>query len=161
MRILGVLCGVAAAFTLSVTLASPAVAAGSSKIPTAPVSVRGGECGSSYALVGVHPVNNQHTDETELHMEIYWSSSAKRNCLISHHQGDAYGQARDTLAMIRPTGSAWPACPSSVGCDRGNYAYYAGPVYTPAGVDMSNRCIDFGGTAGIQVDKILYKQHCD
>jgi hypothetical protein len=147
--------GAAAALVLAVM---PTVAATAS-VSTAGVGVLGGECGSSYTLAGVHRVFNQHTDRHDLDMEVYWSSTTKRNCLISRHVGDAYGQARDSLAKIRPSGSAWPACPS-VGCDRGNYAYYAGPVYTPAGVNMTGRCVDIAGTAGIQVDKILYNKHC-
>ena len=145
----------AAALVLAVTSTNAATAS----VPTEPVGVLGGECGASYNLVGVHPVGNQHTGRIDLHMEVYWSSTAKRNCLISRHVGDAYGQARNSLAQIRPSGSAWPAC-SGVGCDEGNYAYYAGPVYTPAGVNMTGRCVDIAGMAGIQVDKILYKQHC-
>lgn len=122
-------------------------------------SIMAGPCGSSYALVGHHPVGNQYTDRIDMYLDVYYSSTARRNCLVANHSGDAYGEYRNSLAKIRPSGYAWPACPS-VGCDQGNYAYYAGPVYTPAGVDMSHRCVDFGGMAGIQVDKILYNQHC-
>lgn len=147
----------AAAIALAIGLVPTAAA--TSTTPAGGAGVLGGECGSSYKLVGLHPVGNQHTDKIDLHMEVYYSSTAKRNCLISRHVGDAYGEKRDTMARIRPSGWAWPTC-QSVGCDRGNYAYYAGPVYTPAGVDMSNRCVDITGTAGIQVDKILYKLHC-
>ncbi|WP_436497013.1 hypothetical protein [Actinokineospora sp. HUAS TT18] len=157
MRILRT-CSVAAA-ALALAFGGVSTAAATSASPSGGVGVLGGECGSSYALVGLHKVGNQHTDRIDLHMEVYYSSTYKRNCLISRHVGDAYGERRDTMARIRPSGWAWPACPS-VGCDRGNYAYYAGPVYTPAGVDMSNRCVDVTGTAGIQVDKILYKLHC-
>ncbi|WP_328447917.1 MULTISPECIES: hypothetical protein [unclassified Amycolatopsis] len=145
----------------SVLAASAVAAAGmtAAAAPAATAGVLGGECGAGYSLVGLHKVGNQHTDKIDLHMEVYYSASAKRNCLISRHAGDAYGEVRETHARIRPSGAAWPSC-NSTGCDYGNYAYYAGPVYTPAGVDMSHRCVDIAGYAGIQVDKILYNQHC-
>jgi hypothetical protein len=125
----------------------------------ATAAVSGGECGGGYSLVGLYKVGNQHTDRIDLHMEVYYSATAKRNCLISRHVGDAYGEVRETHARIRPSGAAWPSC-NSIGCDYGDYAYYAGPVYTPAGVDMSRRCVDIAGYAGIQVDQILYNKNC-
>lgn len=123
------------------------------------VTTMSGPCGASYNLVGHWPVGNQHTDKIDMYLDVYYSGTARRNCLVANHNGDAYGVELNSSAIIRPSGFAWPAC-KSVGCDEGRYKYYAGPVYTPAGVDMSHRCVDFGGTAGIQVDKILYKKHC-
>jgi hypothetical protein len=155
---------------LSIVVATAALAVGLVPAATATSStsaggagVLGGECGSGYTLVGLHPVTNQATGRVDLHMEVYWSSATKRNCLIARHFGDSYGKFRNpSLAKIRPgqpPGGVWPACPS-VGCDRGNYAFYAGPVYTPAGVDMTHRCVDIGGMAGIHTDLILYGLHC-
>ncbi|MEO3928823.1 hypothetical protein ABGB07_33940 [Micromonosporaceae bacterium B7E4] len=149
---------IGAVVVLLLGLAAPA-SAGGSTAASGGATILAGPCGSSYALVGHHPVGNQITDKIDMYLDVYYSSTARRNCLVANHSGDAYGQTRYSLAKIRPSGSAWPACPS-VGCDQGNYAYYAGPVYTPAGVDMSHRCVDIAGMAGIQVDKILYNQHC-
>ena len=122
-------------------------------------TLAGGPCGSSYSLVTHYPVNSQATGEINMYLDVYYSSTAKRNCLVANHAGSAYGENLNSLAKIRPSGSSWPACPS-VGCDQGYYSYYAGPVYTPAGVDMSHRCVDVGGLAGIQTDKILYGINC-
>ena len=144
---------------LLVGLATPASAGGNSTLPPGTVSALSGPCGSSYSLVTHYGVGNQETDQINMYLDVYYSSSAKRNCLVTNHSGDAYGESLYSLARIRPSGSAWPACPS-VGCDEGTYKYYAGPVYTPSGVDMSHRCVDVGGMAGIQTDKILYNINC-
>ena len=141
-------------------LATPASAQASSTTLTGMVStLAGGPCGSSYSLVTHYPVNSQATGEINMYLDVYYSSTAKRNCLVANHAGSAYGANLSSLAKIRPSGSAWPACPS-VGCDDGYYRYYAGPVYTPSGVNMSGRCVDVGGLAGIQTDKILYGINC-
>jgi hypothetical protein len=92
-------------------------------------------------------------------MDVYWSSTKKRNCLVIGHANSTYGVSMYTLARIRPAGWSWPVC-HGVGCDDGNYVYYAGPVYTPSDVDMSHRCIDISGMVGIQADRTIYGIHC-
>src|SRR5512142_587501 len=77
-------------------------------------------CGSSYDHVGHYWKGNDATDKLALYADVYYSSSAKRNCLVISHAGGEYGVASYTLAQIRPSGSAWPSCPS-VGCDSGTY----------------------------------------
>ena len=64
-----------------------------------------------------------------------------------------------TEAKIRPSGFSWPSCPSSTGCDGGFYRYYAGPVYTPSGVDMTHRCIDVSGVVD-WASRSLSRIHC-
>jgi hypothetical protein len=141
-------------------LAVPASAQASSPTLTGTVStLAGGPCGSSYTLVTHYPVGNQATDQINMYLDVYYSSTARRNCLVANHAGSAYGSNLYSLAKIRPSGWSWPACPS-VGCDQGYYTYYAGPVYTPSGVDMSTRCVDVAGMAGTQTDKILYGINC-
>lgn len=151
---------VGAIAALLMGLAAPASAQADSTTLTGIVpALASGPCGSSYSLVTHYPVNSQATGEINMYLDVYYSSTAKRNCLVANHAGSAYGANLSSLAQIRPSGSSWPVCPS-VGCDEGYYRYYAGPVYTPVGVDMSHRCVDVGGLAGIQTDKILYGINC-
>lgn len=123
----------------------PAIAGGDSTLPSGTrAAALAGPCGSSYSHIGHYPIKSD-SGVTVAHLDVYWSGSAKRNCLVTNHYGPTYGVLLYTQAMIRPSGWSWPSCPSSVGCDGGHYRYYAGPVYTPAGVDMSDRCIDISG----------------
>jgi hypothetical protein len=152
------LVGAIAALLMGLAVPASARARSTTLAGTVP-TLASGPCGSSYSHVGHYLVGNQATDEINMYLDVYYSSTAKRNCLVANHAGSAYGMALNSLAKIRPSGWSWPACPS-VGCDQGYYRYYAGPVYTPSGVDMSTRCIDVAGMAGIQTDKILYNIHC-
>jgi hypothetical protein len=134
-----------------------------------PVASASGECGSSYGLVGSYRVQNDITDAHEGTMEIYYSSSLKRNCAIMRHAGRMLGRQASfptgTLAEIRASGGSWQNCPAGVTthktqCDRGEYSFYAGPVYTPSGVNMSGRCIDFTGMVGLQSHISRSRVHC-
>jgi hypothetical protein len=128
-------------------------------IPASPAGATG-PCGSSYAHVGHWAVGNDITDEVNMYLDTYWSTTTKRNCLVVAHAGSTYGVAMYTLAKIRPSGWSWPGCPS-VGCDvSSSYKYYAGPVYTPSGVDMTHRCIDIAGQVGTQTSRIIYGVNC-
>ena len=116
-------------------------------------------CGSGYVLVEEYSARNDVTDKLEMYADLYYSSSAKRNCLVANHAGALYGRAEDTIAAIWPANHASPAC-NSVGCDHGTYSYYAGPVYTPAGVDMSGRCVNFDAAVGPNTYKSKRNVHC-
>ena len=118
-----------------------------------------GPCGSGYVLVEEYSAYNDVTDKLELYADLYYSSSARRNCLIASHAGALYGKSAYTLASIWPAGYTEPSC-NSLGCDIGNYEYYAGPVYTPAGVDMSGRCVSFYAAVGANTYKVKRNVHC-
>lgn len=118
-----------------------------------------GPCGSSYVLLRSYPIYDDVFDKLSGYHEVYWSSAAKRNCLVTSHSSRYWGVSINTKAAIRPSGWSWPRC-NSVGCDEGVYKYYAGPVYTPSGVDMSDRCIDITGFVGIQSHLQLQRIHC-
>lgn len=117
----------------------------------------GGPCGGSYTHIGHYPI--KAGSSTYAHLDVYWSWSTRRNCLVVNHAGPTYGDRLYTEARIRPTGWSWPSCPNSTGCDGGFYSYYAGPVYTPRGVDMTNRCIDISGWIA-EYNRTLRKKHC-
>lgn len=138
-------------------LATPAAAGGNSTLPNSLISTMAGPCGSSYTWIGNYKIPSSGTIYAELN--VYWSSTTKRNCLTVNHAGSTYGVSMFTQARIRPSGSSWPSCPSSTGCDAGFYKYRAGPVYTPAGVDMSGRCIDINGVIDWR-SRTLYWRHC-
>src|SRR5699024_5308710 len=125
-------------------MAAPSAAGGNSTVPSAAFMPQVGPCGSGYIHVGHYAIGSS---PTLAHMDVYWSASASRNCLVVNHTSATWGLSMYTEARIRPSGSSWPTCPSSTGCDAGNYRYYAGPVYTPSGVSMANRCLDIQGTA--------------
>jgi hypothetical protein len=159
-----IILAVAATITLLAGLTTPAGAGDSPAPPPATpraadgsVSALAGPCGSSYSHVGHWAIKDG--TRTLAFMDVYWSSSTKRNCLVTNHASATYGKKMYTEARIRPSGYSWPSCPSSVGCDGGMYSYYAGPVYTPSGVNMSNKCVDFSGWIGWK-GRTLYGKHC-
>ena len=126
----------------------------------APSPVRAANrCGSGYALVERYTAHDDVYDTLGMYADLYYSSSAKRNCLVAEHAGSLVGSSEPTLAQIWPSGYATPAC-NSVGCDKGNYKYYAGPVYTPAGVNMAGRCVNFNAEVGFGVHKERRNVHC-
>jgi len=149
-----------AAFGLLAALAMPATAGGNSTVPDAAeiqFSMMAGPCGSSYTHIGHYAIPASGT--AYAHMDVYWSWTTKRNCLVVNHAGPTYGVSLYTEARIRPSGYSWPSCPSSVGCDGGFYRYYAGPVYTPSGVNMTNKCVDISGWIDWR-NRTLTKRHC-
>lgn len=147
---------IVAVFAVTMGFAVPSQAGGNSTLPPGTITPLVGPCGSSYAHVG------HITSGSTMALDVYYSSTAKRNCLVVNRAGSAYGVAGRTMARIRPAGFSWPAC-NSTGCDIGTYAFYAGPVYTPSGVDMSNRCINIWGEvtyAGNTQIEITGNIHC-
>ncbi|WP_205856869.1 hypothetical protein [Phytoactinopolyspora endophytica] len=142
-----ILVAITAAFVLVIGAVPAAHGAGHAPLPTATSALPlVGLCGSSYNHAGHYPIEASGT--TIGYMDVYFSWHTRRNCLVTSHGGPAYGIRAYTEARIRPSGSSWPSCPSSPGCDGDFYSFYAGPVYTPMGVDMTGRCIDI--TAAVE-----------
>jgi hypothetical protein len=149
---------IATTLTVTMGLALPADAGNDSTLPLGKsTAMLAGPCGSSYSHIGHYAISG--SGKTVGYLDVYWSSSTKRNCLVTNHSGSTYGVSLYTEARIRPSGFNWPSCPSSTGCDAGFYKYYAGPVYTPAGVDMTNRCVDVRGVVD-WLSRTLYRIHC-
>lgn len=145
------------AFGMLLGFGGPAYAGGNSTLPDGMFSTMAGPCGGSYSHIGHYPIKASGT--TVANLDVYWSWSTRRNCLVVNHAGPTYGDRLYTEARIRPTGYSWPNCPNSTGCDGGFYSYYAGPVYTPSGVDMTNRCVDISGWIA-EHNRTLRKIHC-
>ncbi|MGH8774144.1 MAG: hypothetical protein ACRDWI_02895 [Jiangellaceae bacterium] len=148
---------IATAFAVTMGLALPADAGGDSTLPPGTFAPLAGPCGSSYSHIGHYAIGS-HSNPLG-YLDVYWSWSTKRNCLVTNHSGSTYGVSLYTEARIRPSGFSWPSCPSSTGCDGGFYRYYAGPVYTPAGVNMTRRCIDISGVVD-WTSRSLSRIHC-
>lgn len=144
----------AMSFTLVLSVAATAQAGDNSSPPDDGPQIMAGPCGSSYTHVGHYGL-----DGGRAYMDVYYSSTSRRNCLVVNHAGYWYGRTAFTEARIWPSGYSKPSCPSSTGCDAGNYAYYAGPVYTPSGVDMSNRCVSIEGWMR-STQRVLTNIHC-
>jgi hypothetical protein len=149
---------IAAAIVAIVGLVLPAHAGGDSTLPAnRSLALLAGPCGSSYTHIGHYRIGP--STQPLGYLDVYWSSSSKRNCLVTNHSGPTYGVSVYTEARIRPSGYSWPSCPSSTGCDGGFYRYYAGPVYTPSGLDMTHRCIDISGVVDWS-SRTLSRIHC-
>jgi hypothetical protein len=147
----------AMAIAILLGFTAPASADGGSTA-TSDVTTMAGPCGSSYSHIGHYAIGSSSSGALG-YLDVYYSSTAKRNCLVTNHSSKTWGVSLYTQATIRPSGWSWPSCPSSTGCDAGFYRYYAGPVYTPAGVDMSNRCLDITGTVD-WASRTLTRVHC-
>ncbi|MEU6858929.1 hypothetical protein AB0B28_08665 [Glycomyces sp. NPDC046736] len=141
MSILAVTLGVVSATFL---IASPAAAVG--------------PCGSSYGHIGHYAVNHA-TKGTVAYIDVYYSSSAKRNCAVLNATGETYGFNGRKGVIIWAEGYY-----DRYDQDDKDYSYYAGPVYTPAGVNMSGRCLNVEGIVetrnGSYATGQRYKVHC-
>ncbi|MFC4334180.1 hypothetical protein [Salininema proteolyticum] len=136
-----------------------AVFAGSSTVQADEAGTLAGPCGSSYSHVGHHKITKSPYG-TVGHLDVYWSSSTKRNCLVVNGYGAAYGYKDLKVAWLwddRGVGSP-------VAYDSGQYSYYAGPVYTPRGKDMTGKCISIQGRIdlpnGTWVARRMERVHC-
>lgn len=103
---------------------------------TASPAAAAGPCGSAYAHVGHHAVKSSVTG-TVGYVDVYWASSANRNCAVLNGTGSTYGFKGYKKIKLWAAGYF-----SRADTDAGYYSYYAGPVYTPSGVNMTNRCIN-------------------
>ncbi|MFC4337743.1 hypothetical protein [Salininema proteolyticum] len=118
-----------------------------------------GPCGSSYALVGHYPIKDSYYG-TVAYIDVYWSSTSKRNCAVTNGTGATYGLKRHKGVSINPSSSS-----GRVDSDSGAFSYYAGPVYTPRGYNLSGECIDVDGTVGLPggnevTGRYLSRVHC-
>jgi hypothetical protein len=116
-------------------------------------------CGSSYVKIDTYPIKYNATT-TYGNIELYYSASAKRNCAVTVGVGATYGWKGYKSIEICPNGTDITFC----GMDSGNYLYYAGPVYTKAGHDMSEWCVDVVGMIqhpnGTSADNFREHVHC-
>ncbi|MFC4335897.1 hypothetical protein [Salininema proteolyticum] len=117
-----------------------------------------GNCGSSYVRVGHWPIDDSKYGRVG-YVDVYWSSTAKRNCAVMNATGAAYD-----FAAVKSVG-IWPSSDSSKNDnDYGNYRYYAGPVYTPKGYDMTGKCVDIGGQTQVPDGSMAFEdfanKHC-
>ncbi|HEX2145136.1 MAG TPA: hypothetical protein VHG10_11565 [Glycomyces sp.] len=127
------LLGAVAALAMIVTL--PGTAAAESE-----VAMQENLCGASYERIDTYPIGS--SSDPAGYVELYWSSTEKRNCALAVGTGSTYGWLGLKAISVCPSGSPDG---SLCGDDGGNYRYYAGPAKTKAGYDMSGKCIDVYG----------------
>ncbi|MFC4337565.1 hypothetical protein [Salininema proteolyticum] len=139
-------------------LASIVAAIGFTTVATAAPAAAAGPCGSSYAQVGHYPIKSSSFG-TVGYIDVYWSSTTQRNCAVMDSVGVSRGFARYKMALIYPSSS-----PREADIDAGDFKYYAGPVYTPRGYNMSGECITVKGAVkmpdGSAPDRQLSNVHC-
>ncbi|MEV0646958.1 hypothetical protein AB0I28_17000 [Phytomonospora sp. NPDC050363] len=132
------------ALTATVVTATPAAAVG--------------PCGSSYSHIGHYAVNSG-SQGTGAYIDVYWSSSAQRNCAVLNGTGKTYGSGARKGILIWANGYY-----DRYDQDDRDYKYYAGPVYTPSGINMSGRCINVEGIVEFPNGEIAaghrYNVHC-
>ncbi|GAA3689144.1 hypothetical protein GCM10022224_063270 [Nonomuraea antimicrobica] len=134
---------------LATLLAGAALAASTTLMVSAAPASAVGPCGSGYTRVDVYPIPK--TGSRTGTLEVYYNSSAGKNCALAY----GYGSYNGT--------TTWKGVSISRGNDTGYdvdadyYQYYAGPVY----VSAPGQCIDVSGTvvAGKSID--LEDVHCD
>jgi hypothetical protein len=135
------LAGPIAAVALVFTMAQPAQAS----TGDGGFAVLAGECGSSYSRVGTYNIEWDPYGTVVGKMEVYWSSATKRNCLITRAFGETtqYYSTKVARITVSATGAS--------DVDNGLYLRKAGPVYTPAGYNMTGKCINITGKSGVNV----------
>ncbi|WP_205324921.1 hypothetical protein [Glycomyces sp. YM15] len=126
------LLGVAAALVMIATLSGTATAA--------EAGAQANLCGASYTRIDTYVIGS--ASDPAGYVELYWSSTEKRNCALAIGTGSTYGWKGLKAISICPSGYADG---SLCGDDSGDFLYYAGPARTKAGFDMSGKCIDVYG----------------
>jgi hypothetical protein len=139
---------------LAITLGAASVV-----VLTASPAAAVGPCGSSYSHIDRYAINSA-TQGTGAYMDLYWSDSANRNCAVLNGTGKTYGFNGRKGILIYASGYY-----SQYDQDDRDYSYYAGPVYTPSGVNMSGRCVNLEGIVefpnGETVAGYRYGVHCN
>ncbi len=109
--------------------AAPAVAAAST--PEA-------ACGAGYSRLSSAGLGWSSQNQTySARVYLLYSSSTGNNCVVTMRSPGWYGNGTELLeAGVQAQGGSWKK-------DRGNYKYYAGPVYVKA----VNTCVRFTGGA--------------
>lgn len=149
----------------SIVAMSPVQSSAASNFPR-PLNV----CGSSYRIVGSYWMTSEVASKFGKKgtrtgvLEVYWSNSAKKNCVIARAYGPTSGVYMTrtvgvVLSNVKGDGRSW----ASNEYDRGRYKSYAGPVYTKAQTRSS--CIDvaayFGPNGGGEWGSVgLDSVHC-
>ncbi|GAA3709305.1 spore-associated protein A [Nonomuraea antimicrobica] len=131
---LSALAGVAMISTWLVAVATPASAAG--------------PCGSGYTEIASYPITANFA--TKGYLEVYYSAATQQNCALAVGTGDTYG--KKTFKRVVIGLSTKPATDE----DKGDFAYYAGPVYVKA----PGKCIDVEGYVE-DASAVGVSVHCD
>ncbi|MEV3927702.1 hypothetical protein [Actinomadura coerulea] len=102
------------------TLACSVLASTGLVVNTTPASASS-PCGSAYSLIDVYALKNSAGTRKGT-LELYYSSSSRKNCVLTYGYGAWANTKNFKLAGIARYGQTFIS-------DRGDYVYYAGPVY--------------------------------
>ncbi|MER6951114.1 hypothetical protein ABT294_44590 [Nonomuraea sp. NPDC000554] len=106
-----------------------------------------GPCGSGYNRVGVYAIPKSGPRTGTL--EVYYNSGTGKNCALAYGYGSTAGKKTYKSVTIGVSSG------TQADHDYGQFAQYAGPVYTSA----RNKCINVSGWIG-KTHRDLTKVHC-
>jgi hypothetical protein len=131
----------AALLASSVVMMSGAVIAGTATSANAATGPN--YCGGSYAFKGSWPIRANSNNSTLGYIDVYWSSSAGKNCAIARPNTWVANVGNIGVSLKTSDVAEWNGPNvASDGMDNGtNYHSYAGPVYKSA----RGKCISFAG----------------
>ncbi|MFF2345055.1 hypothetical protein [Pseudarthrobacter sp. NPDC058119] len=131
-------------------LVAAGVAAGASLVAAVPATAAG-PCGTGYTYIGSHPITVPSYSKDYRYgkpgtktgsIDVYWNSTARKNCSVAYAYGPTYGIKMYRQNMIGNYPSYGPDDVSS-----GYYSYYAGPVYTSTQT-AGGQCITLDASFG-------------
>ncbi|MEU5994656.1 hypothetical protein ABZ806_37255 [Spirillospora sp. NPDC047418] len=102
-------------------------------VATASAASASGPCGSGYYLIRSYPIKTSGGTRKGT-LEVFWNSGTRKNCVLTYGYGSWANTKNFKIAGIALHGESFKS-------DRGDYTYYAGPVYQYA----PHQCIDVVG----------------
>lgn len=109
------------------------------EVPQGSVHQSAGPCGADYWLIDTYPMKNNN-GAVKGHYNLYYNGT--RNCGVAECYTNC-GVTMPRAAFIR-VHSSWPDWD---GVNSGNFAYYAGPVYSKP---SAGKCIDLQAYFGVE-----------
>lgn len=131
-------------------LIAVALTAGASLVAAVPADAAN-LCGTGYTYIGSHPITVPSYSKDYRYgkpgtktgsIDVYWNSTARKNCSVAYAYGPTYGVRMYRENMI----GRYPSYgPDDVSHDY--YSYYAGPVYTGT-QPVGGQCITLDASFG-------------
>ncbi|OAH14179.1 acetyltransferase [Streptomyces jeddahensis] len=92
-------------------------------------------CGSGYSVLESRTLGvDRSTGKPAARVSLLYNASSGYNCVVTMHINGYVGLGATTEAGILVAGGTWKR-------DKGDYSYYAGPVYAYA----PNKCVKYTG----------------
>ncbi|MFI5702589.1 hypothetical protein ACIA78_21395 [Streptomyces xanthochromogenes] len=129
----------AALLASSVVMMSGALVAGTASSASAASGPN--YCGGSYAFKGSWPMRAQSNQSIIGYIDVYWSSSAGKNCAIARPNTWVSHVEFIDVALKTSNVDDWSGPGVATDGLNSNYHSYAGPVY----ISARGKCISFAG----------------